>query len=154
MILLITALAPAVAAAQAEDWHVKLRAQAGLSASSAKGEVRIFNEARLAGGGETSLVARREGKGRWTVSRVMSFLTTEEHHWRLTALEGAALDVALDDPAVLVETPAPTDHYYCLDPPSTQLNIHWRGRAGGISKDCETWGALARAQALLTEGHE
>ena len=116
--------------------------------------MRIFTEGWLTGGGESSLVARRDGGGRWTVSRVTRFLKAEERRWRLNAREAVALEALLDDPATLVETSAPPDHYPCLDPPSTELEIRWRGRVGRISQICEPWGAVARVQTLLTEGHE
>ena len=152
--LLITVLAPALAWSQVEDWHVKVRARAGLPASSAEGQVRIFSEGWLTGGGETSLVARRDGKGRWRVSRVTGFRKTSERHWRLNAQEGAALEALLDDPAALVETPPPPEQDHCLDPPSADLEVRRRGRAERISQTCGSWGAVARVETLLTAGRD
>jgi hypothetical protein len=154
LLLLLAAAAPAAAWSQVGDWHVKVRARAGLPASSAEGQVRILGEGLLSGGGMTSLVARRDGRGRWTVSRVTSFFTTNERHWRLDAREGAALEALLDDPATLAETPAPSGQDQCLDPPSTDLEIRWRGRVERISQMCEPWGGVARVQTLLTAGRD
>jgi hypothetical protein len=154
LILMLAVAAPIAAWSQVEDWHVKVRSRAGLPASSAEGQVRILGEGLLSGGGVMSLVARRDGRGRWTVSRVTSFFTTNERHWRLDAREGAALEAVLDDPGTLVETPAPPDQDPCLDPPSTRLEIRWRGRVEQISQICEPWGAVARIQTLLTAGHD
>lgn len=152
--LLITVTAPTLAWPQVEDWHVKVRVRAGLPASSAKGQVRIFSEGWLTGGGETSLVARRDGKGRWMVSRVTGFRTMRERHWRLDAREGAALEALLDDSAALVETPPPPEQDHCLDPPSANLEVSWRGRVERISQTCGPWGAVARVETLLTAGHD
>jgi hypothetical protein len=155
LVLVLAAAAPTASWSQVEDWHVKVRARAGLPASSARGQVRIFSEGWLSGGGETSLVARRDGKGRWSVSRVTRFFrSTQERHWRLSASEGAALEVLLDDPATVVETPAPPGQDNCLDPPSTDLEIRWRGRMERISQTCGPWGSVKRVQTLLTAGRD
>src|SRR5438128_2157612 len=103
LVLLLAAAAPTVAWSGAKDWHVKLRAQAGLPASSAQGQLRLFSEGWLSGGGATSLVARRDDKGAWTVSQVTGFASAEESHWNLDAQDGAALEALLDDPATLAD---------------------------------------------------
>jgi hypothetical protein len=51
------------------DPHVVLRSRAHLPASSARGDVRIHTLAVYLGG-QTSIVARRLGDARWSVSKV------------------------------------------------------------------------------------
>jgi hypothetical protein len=156
LVLLIAAAAPAVAWSRAEDRHVRLRTEAGLPASSARGQVRIYSLYGPLGGPEKSLVARRDGGGRWTVSRVMGSSPPRESHWRLGAGDGAALEGLLDDPATLIQAsqPAPEGMAddYCPDVLLVYMEIRWRGRGGRVFQTCGPWDPVARVQALLGKG--
>jgi hypothetical protein len=157
LVLLLAAAAPAMAWSRAEDRHVRLRAEAGLPASSARGQVRIYSLPGPFGGGKTSLVARRDGKGRWTVSRVTGSSPPAESHWRLDAREGAALEGLLDNPAALTWTyqPTPGDSVaddYCPDFPLARMEIRWRGRTARLYQTCGPQDPVTRVQALLGGG--
>lgn len=134
------------------DPHVRLRTQAGLPVASAVGDIRILNQAYLAGGGASSLVARRERSGRWTVSFVMLKPGDPVQSWTLGRTTAAALEEVLDDPGAFAPQPAPAEFASCLDPPFTRMEVNWKGRAEVTQQDCGTWGVVARIQNLLESG--
>jgi hypothetical protein len=153
--LLIVALAPAVAWARAEpDPHVALRARAGLPASSAVGEVRIFSEAYLSGGGAESVVAHRSKSGRWTVSLVQRSAYGRTRNpvqgWRLTTDDARELEALLEDPDAVAAEPESNDP--CLDPPSSELDVRWRGREDHVYATCQLGEGFSRISAILTRG--
>lgn len=144
------------AAAQdaADDLHIRLRNEIGAPASRGQGEVRLLTEAYLAGGGLTSVVARRSEHGRWSVSRVTNGWGRQagEKRWTLSRREGRALDAALDDPATLYPPAAPPPGYAfetCLDPWTTGVEVDWRGKQGQVSQQCGPWAGPARLFELL-----
>ena len=134
------------------DPHVRLRTQAGLPVASAVGDIRILNEAYLAGGGASSLVARRGRSGRWTVSFVIQRPGDPTQSWTLGRTTAAALEKVLHDPGAFAPQPAPAEFASCLDPPFTRTEVSWKGRTEVIQQDCGTWGAVARIQNLLESG--
>lgn len=152
LVLVIAAMAPVVAWSQAAagDPHLALRAKLGLPASSAVGEVRIFSEGYLSGGGASSLVARRERPGRWTVSRVYisGYGRTRSpiQSWRLRPAEVVELEALLDDPSAFKPSESTEP---CLDPPSTELDVHWRGRVENVREVCDPPGVVERVQKIL-----
>ena len=156
LVLVIAALAPALAWSQAVhgDPHVALRAKLGLPASSAAGEVRIFGEGYLSGGGASSLVARRELSGRWRVSWVRQGAWPSDSvlSWSLGRTAEAALEELLDDPGAFTPKPVRPEFANCLDPPSVRMEVTWKGRAEHIEQTCGTWGAIKDIRDLLESG--
>lgn len=151
--LLITVLAPALTWSQAVhgDPHIALRAKQGLPASSAIGEVRIFAQAYLSGGGASSLVARRAASGRWNVSWVRQgpWRSDAALSWSLGRATEMALEALLDAPGALAPTPAPPELANCLDPPFVRMDVTWKGRAEQIEQTCGTWGPVRKISDLL-----
>ena len=154
--LLIAVMAPALAWSQVVngDPHVALRAEQGLPASSAAGEIRVFGQAYLSGGGASSLVARREPSGRWTVSWVRQGPRRGDAvlSWSLGRTAEAALEELLDDPGVLAPEPIPPEFGNCLDPPFVRMDVTWKGRTQQIEQSCGTWGAVRKISDLLESG--
>jgi hypothetical protein len=157
LILLLAAAAPTVASSRAKDRHLTLRAEAGLPASSARGQVRIYSPSGFVGGGAMSLVARRDGEGRWTVSYVRGS-PPRESQWRLGPQDGALLEDLLDDPATLIRPaePLPEDSAedLCPDMSLTRMEIRWRGRRGSVFKTCNTVDPVASVLGFLLASHD
>ena len=144
--LLIAVMAPALAWSQVVngDPHVTLRAAQGLPASSAAGEVRVFGQAYLSGGGASSLVARREPSGRWMVSWVRQgpWRGDAVLSWSLGPTAEAALEELLDDPG-------PDPNGVCLDPWSMDVDWLWRSKAHAFTQQCGPWGVADKISELL-----
>lgn len=143
----VLCVASTATAQEADDPHVRLRTEIGVSASRGQGEVRLLTEAYLTGGGLTSVVARRGAHGRWTVSRVTNgWGRAGEKRWALSRREGQALDAALDDPVTLhppANPPPGYDFEVCLDPWSISVETDWRGKQSLVFQSCGPWAGPA-----------
>lgn len=140
--------ASAAAAQDADDPHIRLRIEAGLSAASAEGPVRLYTIAVYLMF-QDSIVANRDAQGRWTVSRVErgAYVRTPSRirvtTRRLSRKSAATLEKLLDDRALYQGARA--DHGPCLDPVDIYLDLTWKGRAVGSSSSC---GANPTIEAL------
>ena len=134
-----------------EDLHVDLRARAGLPPASAVGEVTIFRQA-LYLGGSSSTVARRNTRGRWTVSRVETLGRAPNgvraKNWTLSRDSAEVLERWLDDPA-LYQMTGSVGKQSCLDPGMLVAEVAWKGRSTSLEADCEADDALKALSGIL-----
>ena len=102
--------------------HRALRTRAGVTMPRGERQVLIFDTLAHAVVRETSLIATRDGDGRWLVDAVSESLvgtpdaTTRHQRWMLSRMDGLALDGWLADSCVHAEPPR-----------STHSEIEWSG---------------------------
>jgi hypothetical protein len=134
-----------------DDHHVALRARAGLPAASAVGEVRIYRLA-LYLGGQGSTVARRDPRGRWTVSTVETWPRAPSGvrvtRRKLSRKSAEALEGRLDDPALYLASGSIGEEV-CLDPGVLEAEVTWKGRSARLSANCESDDFLEGLSGLL-----
>jgi len=133
----------------AVDPHVTLRSRAHLPASSAQGDVRIHTVAVYLGG-QASIVARRRGDARWSVSKVELVPGSRRKIWtsayRLNRERAIALEALLDSG----DLQAPVSEEPCLDPVGLYVEVDWKGTKTNFSASCQTDGPLDQLWRLLT----
>ncbi|MFZ0266981.1 MAG: hypothetical protein WAL33_05045 [Caulobacter sp.] len=132
------------------DPHVALRSRALLPASSAQGEVRIHTMAVYLGG-QASIVARRRGDARWSVSKVELIPGSRRKIWtstyRLSRERAIALEALLDSG----DLQAPASEEPCLDPVGMYVETDWKGTKANVSSNgCETDSVLDQLWRLLS----
>lgn len=112
---------------------------------ASQGEVRIESRSLL-GDFQTTVDAVKGSNGRWAVrqSRI-AFRTASHKAFRLNRAQGQTLEALLDTPGLMDAFEADP----CLDPPSIQITLQWRGASETSLDQCESPPLRSQLLSLL-----